>query len=316
MGSSGRFWLLAPAVLLAATILAGCLGGGSSTPPLWAYKNGILWVSPDRPPVNATATVINDTADRQVSKVVFQSLDGKQIYALVAIPKVNGQLVTDAPGAVYQPGALVSKENGLRGAADPLVHAGFVVITFDARGVNETGGPDEPMQQQLADFAAGNLSESQLTIIDYLRAFDYLRSLPQVNASRIIFTGESNGGRMAIMAGAIEPRALGVMVISSAGYGMSSSADPTVSAFIYSVNPDNYVGLISPRPVIFLHSPHDPGIPIADAQATFALANQPKQFVVMNCPEHGYCTDIYGLVQQVATGLAGGPVKLLNTPSP
>lgn len=286
---------------LVSLLLFGCIGG--ATPWMKVGDNGILQVSSERGAVSATELVLKDTPELTLSKVSYPSLDGHVIVGLLAIPKANGVPVRNAPAAVYQPGAQVTKEAGNRAVAKALVKAGFIVLTLDARGVGETGGEIPGLDAEYAAFLNGSLSQEHLGVYDYLRAFDYLRSRPEVDSSRILFAGESNGGRVAIMAAAIEPRAKAILVVSTAGYHVNPPLDLSQAKFLRSLDADSYVGLIAPREIVFMHSPNDNGIPIDSARLTFQKASEPKQFIEVNCPEHGYCDGIEGLVGSTAQAL-------------
>jgi fermentation-respiration switch protein FrsA (DUF1100 family) len=296
-----------PVVALAALfslLLAGCVSPPAAYDQFYVGSDNLLAVSADRGPLEVTQTPVESAdANFSVTKIVFTSADGSKVYALLDIPLQNGKPVRKAPAAVFMPGLGVSKEGGNVGVGKALADAGFVVIVLDQRGVGETGGTSLSLNADYAEFAAGNYSSQHLMVFDYLRAFDYLALRPEVDAGKIVFTGESHGGRVAIMAGALEPKARGALVISTAGYEFIS---PPVEAqqYLASVNPDAYVGKLTPRKIVFLHSPNDKGVPMADARRTFSYADEPKEFIEIACEFHGYCTQVSGTVVQKAGELA------------
>ncbi len=287
--------------ILFAIILSGCLSQDSKK--FWQGEDGLLQAAAERGPVAASETKLEENENGTLYKISFESLDGKKIFALLQVPphSEDGKL----PAAVFEPGAGVAKEGGNIGLAKAMALAGFEVITIDQRGVGETGGQLPPMQKDFETTLQGGFAQQQLMVYDYLRAFDYLRARPEVDAGKILFAGESHGGRIAIIAGSIEPRAKAVMAVSTAGYGpqAGAGADVRVQKFIASIDPAYYVHAVSPRKIVFLHSQRDEGIPITAARELFDAAGEPKQFVEIPCEHHGYCDEIAGLAGGIAREL-------------
>ena len=74
-----------------------------------------------------------------------------------------------------------------------------------------------------------------------------LRSRPEIDPKRIIYAGESNGGRFAIMACALDTAARGVLAISTCGYGTDAAiasagvVDKNLVRFYRSIDPETYL---------------------------------------------------------------------------
>jgi hypothetical protein len=138
----------------------------------------------------------------------------------------------------------VNSAGKLQGAAaiQKLVEAGNAVLAIDPRGWGESAP---------APRAGGYSTESQLAkramllgkplvgmqTFDTLRAFDYLSSLPGVDASRISITGVGGGGVVALFAAALEPR-----IVSAQTAGALESYLSVVEADIHQTPP----GLLIP----------------------------------------------------------------------
>jgi hypothetical protein len=112
------------------------------------------------------------------------------------------------------PAVLYVNSAGKAAGADTvrqLVDAGHVVLAIDPRGWGEGAAPPQTrgysIEWQIAQRAM-LLGKPMLGMqtFDVLRAFDYLSTLPEVDAKRIRVVGVGGGGLVALFAGALEPR--------------------------------------------------------------------------------------------------------------
>ncbi len=282
-----------------ALLVAGCLQQPAAGKKLFVNDYGLLQAAAERGPVEASEQLLEQNENKSVYKIAFQSLDDETVFALLLLPKKTRAQKISA--AVFQPGAGVAKEGGAVGVGAALADTGFAVLVIDQRGVGETGGSILSPKEELDYFSTGRLTQQQLAVYDYLRAFDYLVGRSDVDGQRIVFVGESNGGRVAIIAAALEERAKGVLAISTAGYEQTGG---DAGVFVASFDPNFYVHLIAPRRLVMMHSHRDAGIPITDARRLFDKAGEPKRFVEVECEYHGYCRQIAGKVTSAAVEIA------------
>ncbi|KAK1244242.1 hypothetical protein MKX08_002380 [Trichoderma sp. CBMAI-0020] len=126
--------------------------------------------------------------------ISFQTFDG------VTLKGWFFQASTEnSPCIIMTHGITALKEQFLDNFALEFQKAGFNVLVFDNRGFGESGGrryDADPVKFQ----------------DDYIEAFDYAASLPQVDAERIVFWGTSYSGGVAITAAAIDRRVKAVIV--------------------------------------------------------------------------------------------------------
>jgi len=144
------------------------------------------------------------------------------------------------------------------------------------------------MQSDYQTFANGGEPVQHLMVYDVLRCYDILKSRPEIDPARIYASGESMGGRYAIIAASIEKGIAGALIISSSGYGFQQNQDPQVMRFLNSIDPNHYVAEISPRPLILVHSKNDNVVPFAMAQDTFSKAKEPKKLIETEGVGHSY----------------------------
>jgi hypothetical protein len=129
-------------------------------------------------------------------------------------------------------------------------------------------------------------------VFDALRTVDVLRQDVRIDSTKIVIIGESNGGRFAITAAALDPDIKGVVGISTSGYDTKSQIvnirDETAIRFYRSIDPDTYLGLLPPRKFVMLHSVNDNIISIVLAENTFRKAKEPKRFYSVTTGTHGF----------------------------
>lgn len=159
-----------------------------------------------------------------IEKLIFESLPGIYVTALLYVPEDNNKDQGGGPKNRH-PAILVPAghaENGkthYQALCQRLVQRGYVVISWDPVGQGERSQfwdtkagksrynricAEHAVLGNLAYLAGTNLARWE--IWDGLRAFDYLLTRPEVDPDRINITGTSGGGFQAIHIAALEPR--------------------------------------------------------------------------------------------------------------
>ncbi|MBI2652852.1 acetylxylan esterase [Candidatus Woesearchaeota archaeon] len=262
---------------------------------LWLVdKDGYLAYPLNRGNIKFRRDDYAQTDNLTISRVIYQSTRGN-VYGLLVLPKSASELM---PGVVLLPGAGVGKESEL-GLAKKIAELGAAVLTIDQRGTGETGGEFNSIKQDYLDFLNAKEPTQHLMVYDALRGYDLLNSAPFIDPERIIIAGESLGGRIAIIATAIDRNIKGVLAISSSGLDFKETNDTKVNAFLKSIDSDHYIGQITPRKLVMMHNVNDKNIPLNSAIMSYSKAQEPKRFVLVNDTScnHGYCDSMYnGLV--------------------
>ena len=140
-------------------------------------------------------------------------------------------------------------------------------------------------------------------VYDALKASDVLAAQPEINTERLAILGESNGGRFAILACALNPSLKGVIGISTAGYGTeeidpSLVDDPEAYRFYRSIDPDTYLPILPPAKFVQIHSFNDTVISHDLALRTFALAKEPKAMYNVTEATHGYTASMHPYLEK------------------
>lgn len=170
----------------------------------------------EKTPLNAQITGRIAMKGFHIEKLIFESLPGLYVTALVYVPE---------GGAAKHPAVLVPSghsANGkvhYQGLCQHLARRGYVVINWDAVGQGERSQfwdakahksrynlicGEHAVLGNLAYLAGTNLARWE--IWDGIRALDYLLTRPDVDPERINITGTSGGGFQAAHLAALDPR--------------------------------------------------------------------------------------------------------------
>jgi len=242
---------------------------------------GILSYPENRGKVDITVLNTELHPGYSLQTISFPSKD-YTVEGLLRIPAAG----TKVPAVVILPGATVPKE-GTQTLADIFSSMGYASIGI---GQRNRGGVDFRYDYDL--WKNGKEPVEHKMVFDALRTVDVLRQDPSIDPERIAIVGESNGGRFAIIAAAIDPKISGVIGISTSGYDTEAQIrgikDESVIRFYRSIDPETYLKSIPPRKFVMLHSVNDTIIQIQLAQNTFDKAVEPKQFYSVTTGTHGY----------------------------
>jgi cephalosporin-C deacetylase-like acetyl esterase len=191
----------------------------------------------------------------QSGKLVIESEPGIRIPALLHVPTTPGK----HPAMLYVNSA--GKDADPKTVQD-LVAGGRVVLSIDPRGWGESapekrsGGYSAIWQLAQRGMLIGK-PLAGMQVYDVLRAFDYLTSLPEVDARQVTVKGVGNGGVIALYAGALEPAIAAVESVDAIASYMtiaraakhSGVIDIVVPGVLKDFDLPDVAGLIAPRPL-------------------------------------------------------------------
>lgn len=286
--SAIRLLAIVITAIVAVILLSGCF-----TRPDWRVTNEGMLEYPKCTP-DYQLTPLETTDNYTLYEVRFTSRD-MQIAGLIRMPKNQHEI--DVPGIVLLPGATVTKE-GEQGLATYLCSLGYASIALDQRNLGVVD-----MRGDLQMFMNGEEPTEHKMVHDALAAAEVLRNQPGIDPDRIVFAGESNGARFAIIACALDPKTRGVIAISTCGYGVDAAiasrklVDSEAIRFYKSIDPETYLGEIPPKKFVMIHSMNDTIIPYEDAEQTYAKAVEPKELHTVECATHGYCKEMGAVIK-------------------
>lgn len=169
-----------------------------------------------RTPLNAKLTGRIQMTGFHIEKVIFESLPGIFVTALVYIPDDGRR---DHPAVLVASGHSSNGKAHYQALCQRLAARGYVVINWDPVGQGERSQfwdasarksrynlicGEHAVLGNLAYLAGANLARWE--VWDGMRALDYLLTRSDVDSARISITGTSGGGLQAALIAALDPR--------------------------------------------------------------------------------------------------------------
>jgi Acetyl xylan esterase (AXE1) len=166
--------------------------------------------------LHATITGWISASGYHIEKLIYQSLPGLYVTALVYVPE-NGDKVH--PAVLVAAGHSSNGKIHYQDLCQRLVQRGYLVISWDPVGQGERSQfwdakakksrynlicAEHAVMGNLAYLAGANLARWE--IWDGMRAVDYLLTRPDVDGQRISLTGTSGGGFQTALLGALDER--------------------------------------------------------------------------------------------------------------
>jgi cephalosporin-C deacetylase-like acetyl esterase len=220
-----------------------------------------------RPALNARLTGTRAYDGYTVEKIVYESLPGLFVTALVYVPsRVTGRVPAVICVNGHWKGA--KREPLIQKRCIMLARMGVIAFCQDVIGTGERaafgGSPPVTYHGFYRGAAPRIVDRSLLGYIAYecLRAFDYLESRPDVDAKRIICTGASGGGKQSMFFPALDERLAGgvpVCYISSyeAHIGATACVGEIPTGVLRYTNQWEILGLHAPRPLLCMSASRD-----------------------------------------------------------
>jgi pimeloyl-ACP methyl ester carboxylesterase len=252
------------ASVAAALLICGC--GGKTAPKMPAVTS-----RPD--------------GEVSVRTITYRSaFDGSRVAALVAVPRA-----VPSRGCVIWQFGFGSKKEDSSVIWQGFASLGLTTVSIDFRDHGARASSPAETEQVLTNptllpkLIRGTVGDLH-SLIDYLEKQAYCRR-------NIAYAGVSLGGAIGTILAATDKRVkAAVLIVTPGAWRGVTPADketarrPAVIAsfarLLSPLNPDRFIGRISPRPVLILNGIDDQTVPISNARALQAAAGHPK--VVIN----------------------------------
>jgi cephalosporin-C deacetylase-like acetyl esterase len=240
----------------------------------------------------------------RIEKITLRSEPDVTVPALVFVPAGDP---ARKPAVLYVHGEGKATDAGEGGDIEDLVRSGHVVMAPDPRGMGEShpvsaSGGYRPVWQMFQRALLVNRTIVGLQVEDLLGAFGYLSSRGDVDPERVGVLGKGNGGVLALLLAALQPRVekvamegtvLSFMEIARARYHEDLTA-MILPGVLEDFDLPDLAAALSPRP-LWIVDPRTPThalISTERAQAeyeparrAYERAGRPKAFRILHRPQ-------------------------------
>jgi dienelactone hydrolase len=216
----------------------------------------------------------------RVETLSFQSGPGIRVTARLN-HAVGG--TGSRPGIVLIHGGSAPGKNspGIRAFAEFLARAGFTTLAFDLQYFGErrtdllTTFTEAEKHERLYNQPGAYLGWVTQTVKDAGRAYDVLVERG-ISPRRIALIGISRGGQLGVIVGGADARFAAVTAIIAGHFDAHETGHAAAAC------PANYIGRISPRPLLMINGTLDADYNRAvSVEPLQRLAKDPKQFIWM-----------------------------------
>jgi dipeptidyl aminopeptidase/acylaminoacyl peptidase len=210
----------------------------------------------------------------------FQSTPGVRVYA--NLYRLTSAAPANSPALVFLHTAAAGGKDSRPSiqTCSTLTRAGYTVLSFDLQYWGEratdllTTYTEQEKHDKLYNQPSLYLSWVAQTAKDAGRAFDLLVEQRGVNPKRIGLYGASRGAILAPIVGAVDRRFVAV-VIQNGGHFDALDREHLAAAC-----PANYIGRISPRPLLMIHGTLDQDhVKETSVDPLYRLAKPPKEIL-------------------------------------
>ena len=207
----------------------------------------------------------------------FQSTRGVRVFAHLYRPAASAS--RQLPSAILlHGGGPAGKDNPSVPVISSLIaRAGWNVLAIDMQHFGERGTDllttftEQEKHDRLYNQPSAYLAWVTQTVKDVSRSFDLLVEQRGADARRIALIGISRGAIVAAIAGASDRR------LAAVGMLYGGHFDALEKAHLPAACPANYIGRITPRPLLMINGTHDTDmIKETSVEPLQRLAKQPK----------------------------------------
>jgi dienelactone hydrolase len=224
-------------------------------------------------------TIGNDEQDGiKREHLSYQSTPGVRVFAHLYHPL--GSATGNRPALIMLHGGAAAGKANLAPRARNLARAGFTVLALDLQHFGErstdllTTFTEQEKHERLYNQQAVYLAWVAQTVKDVSRAVDLLAERLRTETPRVGLLGYSRGGILGVIAAAAERR-LAAMVMFYGGH-----VDALDRAHLPAACPANYIGRVSPRPILMLNGTLDADmVQATSVEPLFRLARAPKDIL-------------------------------------
>ena len=203
--------------------------------------------------------------------------------------RVPGLLLSDPNAEGPRPLVLVGHPGTLDKAADYVlwpaqqwVARGAICATIDQAGHGERAQRPVTMDD-FRNWPMRRLDQSLQTAVDWMRALDWLSTLPEIDAERVGFVGFSMGGMRGAPFVGLDQRVRAAAFCISGATTLGGSDSPTAQLAARLTDPGVYAPMTEGRPILVVAGERDDLVTPEATQRFYDLLPEPREIVWLPC---------------------------------
>jgi len=230
-------------------------------------------------PLEDSVELISDSLGYELSSVVFTSVHNKRVTGLLSVPVDPNPL----PVVILLHGVGDRKTvDYIEAGHDYFVNSGFAVLRIDI--LNHGDRKEHDYDFNLTDgYRYWTRDIISQTVFDLRRSIDFLQTRKEIDFERIGYYGISLGGIIGTIFSGVDARVKAPVIALAGGnlslmFGLDAFTEDTKDFFSI-IDPINFVGQISPRPLLMINAENDEVIVPLTSKLLFKKANEPKEII-------------------------------------
>lgn len=218
-----------------------------------------------------------DTLSDNMFHISYNSVNNNRVTALLSLPESG---VKPYPLSIILHGLGDKKDTDYMLIGDSILsNRGFAVFRIDFAMHGER--VKKKYKFKGIDYTLRDAIKQ--TVFDLRRGLDYLDTRPDIDSTKTGFIGISLGGIAGTVFCGVDDR-VEVPVICIAGGGLRvikgvEGIGDKVTSMMAPIEPLNFVGCISPRPLLFINAENDEVFPKALSMLLHSKAEEPKKVI-------------------------------------
>ena len=246
-------------------------------------------------PLEETVELKKETENYKQYRVTYVSVNDQVVPAWLIAPQGQGPF----PVVMFMNGKGGNKDDILP-FADQLTAEGYALFAADPQYHGERRRKDRSINGRNIFVMVRAIRQ---TVLDYRRGVDFLATRPEIDPDKILYMGGSMGGIIGAVVCGIETR-IRACVLTVAGGPWTEMAKKNVldedaaemdafrkendlewkdiQTMLDPVDPVNFIGLISPRPLLMINGKNDILVPVRTSKILYEQAREPKDIWWLN----------------------------------
>ena len=236
--------------------------------------------------------LITDTLDYTLFYLTYRSVHDAEVTGLLTLP---GKGKAPYPTVILMHGLGDRKTVDYVEAGNKyLLDAGYAVLRLDISNHGDRFRYDYDFDLT-AGYRYWTRDIISQTVFDLRRAVDFIYSRDELDNERIGYFGISLGGIIGTIFCSVDKRVKVPVIVLAGGnlnlmFRMHAFSEETKD-FLSIIDPINFVGMISPRPLLMINAGNDDVVPPVTSKLLYKAAGKPKEIIWYPTKHHDLPVD-------------------------